>query len=70
VKLYNCDPYPLIAHPGARATEPGDSADFSDEEVARGIGGNWSPKNPYEPLAAPPKRKKTTPAKPENDEEE
>lgn len=70
-QLYNRDAYPLVPRPGVAAVEPGDPADFSDEEIARGIAGNWSKENPYAPLAAPPKRKaKTTRLKPENDEEE
>jgi len=75
-KLYNHDRLPVTPRPHSRAVEYGETADFSDEEVANGIGGNWSPESPFpkyvkkHPQPEVKAEVKPDPATPENDEEE
>jgi hypothetical protein len=59
--LYNLDPFPVVPNIHARAVKPGGSYDFTDEQVAAGITGNWSENDPRVPPRAA-RRQSTEPA--------
>lgn len=50
--LYNVDSQAAVVSHSARAVQPGDSHDFTDEEVAAGLGGAWSELAPRRGLPA------------------
>ena len=78
-RLYNVDHQPLVVHPAVSAIQPGESFDFSDEQIAAGIGGLWST-TPGGPDAAEVKKaatkgrqavkQATEPAQPEKEKED
>jgi hypothetical protein len=51
-KMYNVDHAPRVIVHGERAVMPGEAHDFTDEQVAAGVAGLWSEKNPRAGLAA------------------
>jgi hypothetical protein len=69
---WNIDHQPLVIHPQLPAIQPGQSYDFSDEQVANGIGGLFSEEPPFakEERAIKKARKaikRTEPAEPEKE---
>lgn len=59
-RLYNTDHQPHLIHPtsGERAVMPGESYDFTDEQIAAGLAGCWSDTDPREGLAGEQKFKR------------
>lgn len=45
-KLFNVDHQPAVLRWHEPAIMPGESHDFTDEEVAAGLGGQWSEEDP------------------------
>lgn len=68
--LYNHDRLPVVPRPNMRSVEFGEAVEFSDEEIANGVAGNWSPESPFPKYVKKHMKVKPNPAKPENDEEE
>jgi hypothetical protein len=74
-KLYNVGPSPVVLDWSGPAIMPGDSYEFTDEQAAAGIAGDWSEKDPREGLEAEKAFKKrrdavkstTEPAEPEKE---
>lgn len=72
-RLYNVDHSPTSIENGL-AVAPGESYDFTDEQVEAGIAGAWSQTDPRGPAPqgkspAPPVEQSTEPAPPENQEQ-
>lgn len=51
-KLFNLDHSPVVVDYSERAVMPGESYDFTDEQVAAGIAGQWSEEDPRAGLEA------------------
>ena len=74
-KLFNVGPHPAVIHWHEPAVMPGESYDFTDEQVASGLAGAWSENDPRAGLEAEKAFKKrrdaaptdTTPAEPEKE---
>lgn len=49
-KLYNADHQTQIIHGVELGVAPGEPHNFTDEEIAAGIAGQWSTKNPRQGL--------------------
>jgi hypothetical protein len=49
-KLYNVDHQPAVADHGKPAVRPGESYDFTKDQVEAGIAGQWSEENPRKGL--------------------
>lgn len=62
-RLYNLEPYPVVPNMHALAVLPGESYDFTDEQVTAGITGQWSENDPRGP-APQVKVETTAPATP------
>ena len=52
MRLYNVDHQPAVVDPNESATMPGESREFTREEIEAGIGGLWSKDDPRKGLAA------------------
>jgi hypothetical protein len=51
--LYNVDHLPVVVVNNAPAVKPGESYDFTDEQVEAGITGRWSETRPTGPRSTP-----------------
>lgn len=50
-KLFNVGPDPVVIDWSERAVMPGEPYDFTDEQIAAGLAGQWSETNPREGLS-------------------
>ena len=50
-RLFNVDSQPMVIDYSRRAVMPGESYDFTDEQAAAGIAGQWSETDPREGLS-------------------
>jgi hypothetical protein len=51
-RLYSLDPFPVVPNIHRPAVFPGEGYDFTDEQVAAGITGQWSETDPRAGLEA------------------
>lgn len=51
-KLFNLDHSPVVVNRNERAVLPGESHDFTDEEIAAGLAGLWGDEDPRKGLKA------------------
>ena len=52
MKLFNTDSQPVVISWSEKAVLPGESYDFTDEQIAAGIAGSWSEDDPRAGLPA------------------
>ena len=70
-KLFNLDHEPKVISWTEKAVMPGESYEFTDEQIAAGLAGSWSAHDPRKPSRrdhkAPAKAAQTQPAEPEKE---
>lgn len=66
--LYNVGHQPVVVDHGCPAVQPGESHKFTDEQIAAGIAGDWSPDDPRKGLEEERQFKQRRDKKPEKTE--
>lgn len=69
-RFFNTDHSPVIVVHGERAVMPGESHNFTEEQVAAGLTGSWSKDNPRAGLAAERAFKRRRDADPDKQDEQ